>query len=153
MKRNLLLILSYLLFATGLIILGYALHLSFSPRYEIKVEAMPLPKAVSRWDKDIICSRVAPTPLFLNFYGNTKEQWIAVLFGREREIARIFIFPKRQDGQNIVRYANTQKGLKELSKLDEAEFANYQKNLAFAGDEENFFTACLEKAFAYKFDI
>lgn len=133
--------LSYFLFPIALMLLFYALKIFFYPEYKIEVhkkyvtETKPLPREINQWDKEIICARGAPTPLFLNFYGNSKEPWIAILFGREKEVARTFIIPKRPGGEFLVRY--------EADK-------DYLKNFEFTKDEENFLHLCVYNAFMPK---
>ncbi len=143
LKKNPLMIIAYLLFAIGLMLLAHAVYLFVFPQNS--VEMKPLPKELTSWDKERICSRTEPSPLFINFYGNKKEEWIAILLGREKEFARIFIIPMTVNGINVIRYAVTEAGLKQISALNEAEAGAYLDKFNFTPEEDLFFRYCIYK--------
>lgn len=112
----------------------------------------PFPKEIGVWDKERICSRTEPSPLFINFYGNKKEEWIAIILGRDTEFARLFIVPMTKNGKNTITYAITKDGPKQITMLDAAETEEYLNKFNFTPEEDLFFRYCIYKVFPAYWD-
>lgn len=149
---------SYILLCIGVPLLLYSTYLFFYSQNTFTLEKIATPSPIlTSWQKDLICSREKPTPLFLNFYGDLKEMKIVIIFGREKEIARVVLYPAiKMDGKenNISGYATTKEGgLKNIYDLTEVEGAEYAKNMTLSPDEEKFLRVCYASAETHKFEI
>ena len=151
-------VLSLIIFAAGFGILVLGAYLFFFTQNTVNIGRIAPPSPIlTAWQKDLICSRTNPTPLFLNFYGDYIDRKIIVLFGREKEISRIILYPAvagANGKQNISRYAALADGtLKDADKLGANENTEYMKSLTLTLDEEKFLRGCLERAETPKFEI
>lgn len=158
LKKKLLYVLSLITLVASCAMLAYGAYLFFYPQYTVTIERIAPPSpALRSWQKDLICSRTHPTPLFLNFYGDYIDRKIIVMFGREKEISRIILYPAvagANGKQNISRYAALADGtLKDADKLGANENTEYMKSLTLSLDEEKFLRGCLERAETPKFEI
>ena len=149
---------SYALLFGGISMLLYSAYSFFYPKNIVTVERIAPPSpTLTSWQKELICSRTKPSPLFLNFYGDLKEMKIVIIFGREKELARIVLYPALTIGgkqNNISGYAAVKDGgLKSVYNLNEEEIAAYAKNMTLSPDEEKFLKGCYARADAFKLDI
>jgi len=150
--------LSYILLCIGVPLFLYSTYLFFYPQNTTSVKKAPPPSPIlTSWQKDLICSREKPTPLFLNFYGDLKEMKIVIMFGREKEIARIVLYPTiKVEGEeiNMSGYIVAKDGmLKSVYDLNEDESTEYVKNMTLSLDEEKFLRICYDRAETPKFEI
>ena len=79
------------------------------------------------------------------------------MFGREKEIARLLLYPKiiiAGRKHNLSAYSVLKNGtLKDADKLGANENTEYMKSLTLSLDEEKFLRGCLERAETPKFEI
>ena len=148
---------SYVSLFAGLATLLYSTYLFFYPQYAVTFERIAPPSPIlTSWQKDLICSREKPTPLFLNFYGDLKDMKIVIIFGREKEIGRIVLYPAiKVEGEeiNMSGYIVAKDGmLKSVYDLNADESTEYVKNMTLSLDEEKFLRICYDRAETPKFD-
>lgn len=132
-------------------LLLYAVGEFFYPSFTVKI--VPSVENIKSWDKEIICDRSKPTPLHLNFLGNSREHWIAIMFGRENDDAQMIMIPRRGNSGNARVYGRFGSDFKDISTLNDEELKTYMKYFDFTKEEEAFMKNCVDKAFALKLEI
>ena len=102
----------------------------------------------------VICKSPEPLSVYLNFYGDARERWIVILFGRDhRDIELVFIEPSLENGIDFSTYVATKQGYKQIHQLNELEKTMLSEDLVFSKDEKEFLESCVKEMMTMKFKI
>lgn len=96
-------------------------------------------------DYQVSCAREKPTNLFLNFYGNSKESWLAIILGKnDKYVAMLLMF--RNSGSPATKTLPMVLTLSEwrpLWTLNEVERKEYEKKMDLSAEELKFLDRCM----------